>query len=76
MVPNAILWAKNLRVCARQLMALAALLEETHRVTTGQPFKENLEGNPTPAMPCPECGAMLFIQEGCIHCPGCGYEKC
>ena len=24
---------------------------------------------------CPECGALLHIQEGCVKCP-CGYSKC
>jgi ribonucleoside-diphosphate reductase alpha chain len=25
---------------------------------------------------CPECGNLLVFQEGCFHCPGCGYTKC
>ena len=25
---------------------------------------------------CPECGGMLFYQEGCHICPACGYTKC
>ncbi len=25
---------------------------------------------------CPECGAMLTIQEGCRKCPNCGYSQC
>jgi len=25
---------------------------------------------------CPECGATLFSQEGCIICQSCGYSKC
>jgi ribonucleoside-diphosphate reductase alpha chain len=24
---------------------------------------------------CPECGALLHVQEGCVKCP-CGYSKC
>ena len=25
---------------------------------------------------CPDCGAALFMQEGCVHCASCGYSKC
>lgn len=25
---------------------------------------------------CPDCGANLIRQEGCNHCPSCGYSKC
>lgn len=25
---------------------------------------------------CPECGATLFFQEGCVRCQGCGYSRC
>lgn len=25
---------------------------------------------------CPECGAALRMAEGCVSCPGCGYNRC
>lgn len=25
---------------------------------------------------CPTCGADLVFEEGCMHCPNCGYSKC
>jgi ribonucleoside-diphosphate reductase alpha chain len=25
---------------------------------------------------CPDCSNMLIFQEGCYHCPACGYTKC
>ncbi|MDO8473439.1 MAG: TSCPD domain-containing protein, partial [Dehalococcoidia bacterium] len=25
---------------------------------------------------CPDCASSLVFQEGCYHCPGCGYNRC
>jgi ribonucleoside-diphosphate reductase alpha chain len=25
---------------------------------------------------CPDCGCDMVYEEGCIHCPSCGYSKC
>ena len=25
---------------------------------------------------CPECGANLIFQDGCVLCPECGWSKC
>lgn len=25
---------------------------------------------------CPECGQTVIMQEGCKHCPSCGWSKC
>jgi ribonucleoside-diphosphate reductase alpha chain len=36
-------------------------VEETTKNWTGQ---------------CPDCGSILFFQEGCHICPSCGYTKC
>jgi ribonucleoside-diphosphate reductase alpha chain len=30
----------------------------------------------TSGMGCPECGALLVYQEGCLVCPSCGYNRC
>ena len=34
--------------------------------------KVQLAGYPS----CPDCGAMLIPQEGCMICRCCGYERC
>lgn len=33
------------------------------------------EAEPT-GLACPDCGSILFFQEGCLVCRGCGYTKC
>jgi ribonucleoside-diphosphate reductase alpha chain len=25
---------------------------------------------------CPKCKSQLIFEEGCLHCPQCGYSKC
>lgn len=37
----------------------------------GQSFRAE-----TPESGCPDCGTPLIFQEGCCHCPVCGYSRC
>ena len=30
----------------------------------------------TPKSICPDCGAVLIMQEGCAMCPNCSWSKC
>jgi ribonucleoside-diphosphate reductase alpha chain len=43
-------------------------------------LKEDDNGLPvTPessGLGCPDCGAVLIYQEGCLVCRACGYTKC
>ncbi len=63
---------KSILSCAD---AIASVLEK--HVNTGEKagledygLAKNMAGQ------CPECSNMLVYQEGCYHCPACGYTKC
>jgi ribonucleoside-diphosphate reductase alpha chain len=58
---------------------------DTHEdVTSGrslalsQPLKKKEREEEVMGVPgfCPECSTKLIMQEGCLHCPACGYSKC
>lgn len=39
--------------------------------------KEDDKKEKTPVVnECPDCGSILIYQEGCYHCPFCGYGRC
>jgi len=37
---------------------------------------KNVSIEKTNVMKCPDCGEEIFMMEGCITCPSCGYSKC
>ena len=46
-------------------------------VQEGLFLKAEANGNSTVSkVSCPDCAGFLVFQEGCQHCPECGYEKC
>jgi len=46
-------------------------------VQQGLRLKAEANGNGTVSKTsCPDCAGFLVFQEGCQHCPECGYEKC
>lgn len=51
--------------------AIAWVLE--NRYLQNEPLKQDKRMNNDI---CPECGASLLSQEGCMLCPQCGYSKC
>jgi len=63
---------KSILSCAD---AIASVLEK-HIGGERQPEPENPGSVKNLAGQCPECGNLLRYQEGCYHCPSCGYTKC
>ena len=39
-------------------------------------LKRYLKDGTSSAEKCPNCKQQLIFEEGCLHCPGCGYSKC
>jgi ribonucleoside-diphosphate reductase alpha chain len=55
--------------------AIASVLEK-HVNSDDKPQLEDYGLAKNMAGQCPECSNMLVYQEGCYHCPACGYTKC
>ncbi|MBQ3187929.1 MAG: adenosylcobalamin-dependent ribonucleoside-diphosphate reductase [Bacteroidaceae bacterium] len=39
-------------------------------------LKRYIQDGAKSAEKCPNCQTPLIFEEGCLHCPGCGYSKC
>ena len=39
-------------------------------------LKRYIKDGTSTAEKCPHCKQQLIFEEGCLHCPGCGYSKC
>jgi len=63
---------KSILSCAD---AIASVLEK-HIGGDARPKLEDYGLAKNMAGQCPECSNMLIYQEGCYHCPACGYTKC
>jgi ribonucleoside-diphosphate reductase alpha chain len=63
---------KSILSCAD---AIASVLEK-HIGSDDKPNLQDYGLAKNMAGQCPECGNMLIYQEGCYHCPACGYTKC
>jgi ribonucleoside-diphosphate reductase alpha chain len=56
--------------------AIASVLEKHIINSDDKPKLEDYGLAKNMAGQCPECSNMLVYQEGCYHCPACGYTKC
>jgi ribonucleoside-diphosphate reductase alpha chain len=45
-------------------------------VTEGEPLNPAIRASEGTGLGCPDCGALLVYQEGCLVCRSCGYNKC
>jgi ribonucleoside-diphosphate reductase alpha chain len=63
---------KSILSCAD---AIASVLEK-HIGSDDKPNLQDYGLAKNMAGQCPDCGNMLIYQEGCYHCPACGYTKC
>jgi ribonucleoside-diphosphate reductase alpha chain len=63
---------KSILSCAD---AIASVLEN-HTSNDDKPKMQDYGLAKNLAGQCPECSNMLVYQEGCFHCPACGYTKC
>ena len=64
---------KSILSCAD---AIASVLEKHIINSDDKPRLEDYGLAKNMAGQCPECSNMLVYQEGCYHCPACGYTKC
>ncbi|MBR6649514.1 MAG: ribonucleoside-diphosphate reductase, adenosylcobalamin-dependent, partial [Bacteroidaceae bacterium] len=39
-------------------------------------LKKYIKDGAKSAEKCPSCQTPLIFEEGCLHCPNCGYSKC
>ena len=47
------------------------------KVGVGRALKKYIQdGTVVQGQNCPNCGEALVFEEGCMHCPSCGYSKC
>ncbi len=73
-IPDAMAKALRWHLEGRPRGEQATLPTEEKETEPGSAARELVSKGLNPA--CPECGAMLTIQEGCRKCPNCGYSQC
>ena len=57
-------------------LALASDNINTWKNGVERALKRYIKDGTSTAEKCPNCKQQLIFEEGCLHCPGCGYSKC
>lgn len=74
-------WATSIvdyvfRWLERKFAPEAAAADASSHATEGQPLNPATRPSEQTGLGCPDCGALLIYQEGCLVCRSCGYNKC
>jgi len=54
----------------------AAATDASSHTTENEPLNPATRPSEQTGLGCPDCGALLVYQEGCLVCRSCGYNKC
>ncbi len=60
----------------RKFAPESAAADASSHTTEDEPLNPAIRASEGTGLGCPDCGALLVYQEGCLVCRSCGYNKC